>query len=183
MNQTEEKKVPNFIQYFLPFKQYRYENPLLLPSFRANSLKLNPKYLSSPPLLSIGSREGSSLGWNSRRHEKGTGARARENRFSIRFNFTLTSAQFSLHGYWPFSSASGRRRRADRNEERKREREWRAYFRSAYCRCVSQKRGDNPPSKLLGARINRPGGRSIDRTSDGFDRDRFCSDRFRSEIA
>lgn len=44
-----------------------------------------------------------------------------ENRFSIRFNFTLTSAQFSLHGYWPFSSASGRL--ADRNEKRGRERE------------------------------------------------------------
>lgn len=33
------------------------------------------------------------------------------NRFSIRFNFTLTSAQFSLHGYWPFSNASGPPRR------------------------------------------------------------------------
>ena len=67
------------------------------------------------------------------RHEHGTGegARARalhrrENRFSIRFNFTLTSAQFSLHGYWPFSSASGppcRCKQKGRKRERKKERE------------------------------------------------------------
>lgn len=53
------------------------------------------------------------------------GARV-QNRFSpyIRFNFTLTSAQFSLHGYWPFSSF------ATPIEKRERERLIRACFRS-----------------------------------------------------
>lgn len=63
-----------------------------------------------------------------------------ENRFSIRFNFTLTSAQFSLHGYWPFSSASGRR---SKREEREREREINVRGRGAriFEARVSQKRG------------------------------------------
>lgn len=101
-------------------------------------------FSSSPPRLSLLDRIERRIFAEARAENRRARACTHaENRFSIRFNFTLTSAQFSLHGYWPFSSASGRL--ADRNEKRGREREREINIRGRGARIfearVSQKRG------------------------------------------
>lgn len=101
-------------------------------------------FSSSPPRLSLLDRIERRIFAEARaQNRRARACTHAENRFSIRFNFTLTSAQFSLHGYWPFSSASGRL--ADRNEKRGREREREINIRGRGARIfearVSQKRG------------------------------------------
>ena len=84
--------------------------------------QVSVSFSSSPPRLSLLDRIERRIFAEARaQNRRARACTHAENRFSIRFNFTLTSAQFSLHGYWPFSSASGRH--ADRNEKRGRERE------------------------------------------------------------
>lgn len=112
-------------EWIYPPNQNIYINLSFQIFFDSKTSENSSTFLSSPRSLPPP---------RSNRIHRPTRAGARvQNRFSpyIRFNFTLTSAQFSLHGYWPFSSF------ATPIEKRERERDWYARVFEA---CVSQKR-------------------------------------------
>lgn len=107
-------------EWIYPPNQNIYINLSFQIFFDSKTSENSSTFLSSPRSLPPP---------RSNRIHRPTRAGARvQNRFSpyIRFNFTLTSAQFSLHGYWPFSSFAT----PIEKRERERERLIRACFRS-----------------------------------------------------